>query len=161
MAQISNFTFDEIQIGQTTSFSRTIGEREIMLFAAASGDVNPLHLDPVYAATTPFGEPIAHGILSASLISAAVALQLPGPGAVYVSQSLRFLRPVKAGDQLTARLEVTAKRADKKFITLDCEIVNQHGKPVVTGQAEIMAPVEKVTIDLPELPAISTGSAPA
>ena len=161
MAQISNFTFDEIQIGQTTSFSRTIGEREIMLFAAASGDVNPLHLDPVYAATTPFGEPIAHGILSASLISAAVALQLPGPGAVYVSQSLRFLRPVKAGDQLTARLEVTAKREDKKFITLDCEIVNQHGKPVVTGQAEIMAPVEKVTIDLPELPAISTGSAPA
>lgn len=161
MAQISNFTFDEIQIGQTTSFSRTIGEREIMLFAAASGDVNPLHLDPVYAATTPFGEPIAHGILSASLISAAVALRLPGPGAVYVSQSLRFLRPVKAGDQLTARLEVTAKREDKKFITLDCEIVNQHGKPVVTGQAEIMAPVEKVTIDLPELPAISTGSAPA
>ena len=161
MAQISNFTFDEIQIGQTTSFSRTIGEREIMLFAAASGDVNPLHLDPVYAATTPFGEPIAHGILSASLISAAVALQLPGPGAVYVSQSLRFLRPVKAGDQLTARLEVTAKRADKKFITLDCAIVNQHGKPVVTGQAEIMAPVEKVTIDLPELPAISIGSAPA
>ncbi|MCW8871061.1 MAG: MaoC/PaaZ C-terminal domain-containing protein, partial [Xanthomonadales bacterium] len=155
MAQISNFTFDEIQIGQTTSFSRTIGEREIMLFAAASGDVNPLHLDPVYAATTPFGEPIAHGILSASLISAAVALQLPGPGAVYVSQSLRFLRPVKAGDQLTARLEVTAKREDKKFVTLDCEIVNQHGKPVVTGQAEIMAPVEKVTIDLPELPAIS------
>ena len=161
MAQISNFTFDEIQIGQTTSFSRTIGEREIMLFAAASGDVNPLHLDPVYAATTPFGEPIAHGILSASLISAAVALQLPGPGAVYVSQSLRFLRPVKAGDQLTARLEVTAKREDKKFITLDCEIVNQQGKPVVTGQAEIMAPVEKVTIDLPELPAISIGSAPA
>jgi acyl dehydratase len=161
MAQISNFTFDEITIGQSTTFSRTIGEREIMLFAAASGDVNPLHLDPVYAATTPFGEPIAHGILSASLISAAVALQLPGPGAVYVSQTLRFLRPVKAGDQLTARLEVTAKREDKKFITLDCEIVNQHGKPVVTGQAEIMAPVEKVTIDLPELPAISIGSAPA
>jgi 3-hydroxybutyryl-CoA dehydratase len=161
VAQISNFTFDEITIGQTTTFSRTIGEREIMLFAAASGDVNPLHLDPAYAATTPFGEPIAHGILSASLISAAVALQLPGPGAVYVSQSLRFLRPVKAGDQLTARLEVTAKREDKKFITLDCEIVNQHGKPVVTGQAEIMAPVEKVTIDLPELPAISIGSAPA
>jgi acyl dehydratase len=161
MAQISNFTFDEITIGQATTFSRTIGEREVMLFAAASGDVNPLHLDPVYAATTPFGEPIAHGILSASLISAAVALQLPGPGAVYVSQTLRFLRPVRIGDQLTARLEVTAKREDKKFITLDCEIVNQHGKPVVTGQAEIMAPVEKTTIDMPELPAIAIGSVPA
>lgn len=161
MAQISNFTFDEIRIGQTTTYSRTIGEREIQLFAAASGDVNPLHLDPAYAATTPFGEPIAHGILSASLISAAVALQLPGPGAVYVSQTLRFLRPVRVGDQLTARLEVTAKREDKKFVTLDCEIVNQHGRPVVTGQAEIMAPVEKITIDMPQLPAITIDSAPA
>jgi 3-hydroxybutyryl-CoA dehydratase len=158
MTQITNLTFDEIQIGQTTSFSRTISEREIALFAAASGDVNPLHLDAAYAATTPFGEPIAHGILSASLISAAVALQLPGPGVVYVGQTLRFLRPVKVGDRLTARLEVTAKREDKKFITLDCEIVNQHGKPVVTGQAEVMAPVEKITIDAPVLPAISVGT---
>mgnify|MGYP001814631734 CR=1 FL=1 len=158
MATITNFTYDEIRIGQSTTFSRTIDEREILLFAAASGDVNPLHLDPDYAAGTRFGEPIAHGILSASLISAAIALQLPGPGVVYVSQSLRFLRPVKAGDELTARLEVTAKRDDKKFVTLDCEIVNQHGKPVVTGQAEVMAPSEKTTIETPVLPAIRIGT---
>jgi acyl dehydratase len=157
MSQITNFTFDEIALGQTATFSRTIGEREIMLFAAASGDVNPLHLDAEYAAGTPFGEPIAHGILSASLISAAVALRLPGPGAVYVSQSLRFLRPVKAGDQLTATLTVTAKREDKKFVTLDCEIVNQHEKPVVVGEAVIMAPTEKQQVELPELPAITVG----
>jgi len=160
MAQITNLTFDEIRIGQTTTFSRTIGEREILLFAAASGDVNPLHLDAAYAAGTRFGEPIAHGILSASLISAAIALQLPGPGVVYVSQSLRFLRPVKAGDHLTARLEVTAKREDKKFVTLDCEIVNQDGKPVVTGQAEVMAPVEKTTVEVPVLPDITFGASP-
>ena len=158
MTTITNLTFDEIQIGQATTFSRTIGEREIKLFAAASGDINPLHLDADYAAGTRFGEPIAHGILSASLISAAIALQLPGPGVVYVSQSLRFLRPVKVGDQLTARLEVTAKQEDKKFVTLDCEIVNQHGKPVVTGQAEIMAPVEKITTEMPVLPDITIGS---
>ena len=143
MGQISNFTFDEITIGQTASYSRHIGEREIMLFAEA--------------ADTQFGEPIAHGILSASLISAAVALRLPGPGAVYVSQSLRFLRPVKAGDELTATLTVTAKREDKKFVTLDCEIVNQQGKPVVSGEAVVLAPSDKTTIEIPELPAIAIG----
>jgi len=158
MATISNYTYDEIHVGQSTTFSRTIGEREILLFAAASGDVNPLHLDPDYAARTQFGEPIAHGILSASLISAAIALQLPGPGVVYVGQTLRFLRPVKAGDHLTAKLEVTAKRDDKKFVTLDCEIVNQRGKAVVVGQAEVLAPSEKTTIEAPALPTISIGS---
>ena len=157
MATITNFTFDEIQIGQSAAYSRSITEREITLFAEASGDVNPLHLDAAYAATTPFGEPIAHGILSASLLSSAIALELPGPGVVYVGQSLRFLRPVKVGDELTARIEVTAKREDKKFVTLDCEIVNQHGKPVVTGEAVVMAPSEKLTIDTPTLPAITIG----
>jgi 3-hydroxybutyryl-CoA dehydratase len=155
MAQISNFTYDEIVIGQTASLTRTIGRREVLLFAAASGDVNPLHLDAAYAAGTAFGEPIAHGILSASLISAAVALVLPGPGAVYVSQTLRFLRPVKIGDELTTNLEVTAKRDDKRFVTLNCEIVNQHGKAVVSGEAVIMAPVEKQQVDVPLLPRIT------
>lgn len=157
MTKITNFTYDEIVIGQTATYSRTITQREITLFAAASGDVNPLHLDPAYAATTPFEEPIAHGILSASLISAAIALKLPGPGVVYVGQSLRFMRPVKAGDELTARIEVTAKRDDKKFVTLECEIVNQHGKPVVTGEALVLAPSEKLTIDTPALPEITVG----
>jgi 3-hydroxybutyryl-CoA dehydratase len=155
MAQISNFTYDEITIGQTAAYTRIIGRREVVLFAAASGDVNPLHLDAEYASGTPFGEPIAHGILSASLISAAVALLLPGPGAVYVSQSLRFLRPVKIGDELTATLEVTAKRDDKRFVTLNCEIVNQLGKPVVSGEAVIMAPSEKMTVDEPILPRVT------
>lgn len=155
MAQISNFTYDEISIGQKARYTRTITRREVVLFAAASGDVNPLHLDAEYASGTPFGEPIAHGILSASLISAAVALLLPGPGAVYVSQTLRFLRPVKIGDELTARLEVTAKRDDKRFVTLACDIVNQHGKGVVSGEAVIMAPAEKQRVEEPLLPRIT------
>lgn len=155
MAQISNVTYDEISVGRTARYTRRIGRREVILFAAASGDVNPLHLDADYASNTPFGEPIAHGILSASLISAAVALVLPGPGAVYVSQTLQFLRPVKIGDELTANLEVTAKRDDKRFITLACEIVNQLGKAVVSGEAVIMAPAEKQQVDEPLLPRIT------
>jgi len=155
MAMISNRTFDEITVGQSASLSRTIGEREVLLFAEASGDVNPIHLDPAYAAGTPFGEPIAHGILSASLISAVIALQLPGPGAIYVGQTLRFLRPVKLGDQLTATVKVLAKREDKKFVTLDCQVVNQHDKAVVVGEAEVLAPTEKVRIEAPVLPKIT------
>jgi acyl dehydratase len=156
MGQISNFTFDEITIGQTATYRRRIGEREIAFFAAASGDVNPLHLDAGYAAGTRFGERIAHGMLSAGLISAAVALVLPGPGSVYVSQSLRFLRPVHVDDELTANMTVTAKRDDKHFVTLDCEVVNQDGKAVVSGEAVIMAPTEKMTVETPALPAFST-----
>jgi acyl dehydratase len=154
MTTISNYTFDEISLGQSASLSRTIGKREILLFAEASGDVNPLHLDADYAAGTPFREPIAHGMLSAGLISAVIALRLPGPGAVYVGQTLRFLRPVKVGDQLTATVEVKAKREDKKFVTLDCQVVNQHGKAVVVGEAEILAPSEKISVEAPALPAI-------
>ena len=154
MAMISNYTFDEITIDQSASFSRTVGKREVLLFAEASGDVNPIHLDPGYAAGTPFGEPIAHGILSASLISAVIALQLPGPGTIYVGQTLRFLRPVKLGDQLTATVKVLAKREDKKFVTLDCQVVNQHDKPVVVGEAEVLAPTEKIRTEAPVLPEI-------
>jgi len=157
MPEVTNHTFDEIQIGQKATYRRVIGEREITLFAAACGDVNPLHLDADYAAGTLFGERIAHGMLSASLVSSAVALVLPGPGSVYVGQTLRFLRPVKVGDELTATLEVVAKREDKPFVTFDCAVVNQRGQTVVTGQAEIMAPTEKQTVQLPELPAISVG----
>ncbi|MDT8322242.1 MAG: MaoC/PaaZ C-terminal domain-containing protein, partial [Xanthomonadales bacterium] len=142
MGQISNFTYDETFIGQTASYSRHIGEREIMLFAAASGDRNPLHLSAEFAAGTVFGERIAHGMLCASLVSSAVARTLPGPGSIYVSQSLRFLRPVKIGDELTARLEVTGKRDDKRFVTLDCQIVNQQGHALLSagGQPIVLSP---------------------
>ena len=154
MSQISNYTFEEISIGQTASFSRLIGEQEILLFAAASGDVNPVHLDAEFAAGTMFKERIAHGMMSGAIISAAIALELPGPGSIYLGQSLRFRLPVKIGDELTAQLEVISKREDRKWITMDCLVINQHGKTVTSGTAEVMPPLEKLIIDRPPLPRI-------
>ena len=157
MTNLSNFTYDEITIGQQASYSKRISERDIQLFAAVSGDVNPVHLDPAFAATTQFEEPIAHGMLTGAVVSAAIALELPGPGTIYLGQTLRFRRPVKIGDEITVHLEVTEKRDDKQFVTLDCKVINQDGKSVATGTAEVMAPPEKMNIPRPELPAISVG----
>lgn len=154
MSQISNVTYDEITIGQTATYTRAVRERDIALFAAASGDVNPVHLDADYAAGTPFGERIAHGMLSGAFISAALAMTLPGPGTVYIGQTLRFRLPVKIGDTITVTLEVTEKRDRRQFVTLDCIATNQHGKVVTTGTAEVMAPTEKLALDMPEEPRI-------
>ena len=120
--QISNLTFDEIEIGDTTTYSRLITNQEVEAFAAISGDHNPLHLDPDYAATTSFGECIAHGMLTGALISAAIAMQLPGPGSVYLSQQIQFRAPVFLGDTLTVTLTVTDKHAKRPWITLKCEV---------------------------------------
>jgi len=157
MSQLSNHTFDEITIGQTASYSRVIGEQEILLFAAASGDVNPVHLDEAYAAETVFKGRIAHGMLTGAVISAALALELPGPGCIYLGQTLRFRLPVKIGDELTAHLEVTEKREDKKFITLDCSVTNQHGKVVASGTAQVIAPLDKIIIERPLEPSVQIG----
>jgi acyl dehydratase len=155
MNQLTNYTFDEITIGQRAEYTKRVEERDIQLFAAVSGDVNPLHLDAEYAATTDFGERIAHGMLTGAFISAALALEMPGPGTVYLGQSLRFRRPVRIGDEITVRLEVAEKREDKGFVTLNCEAVNQQGKSVVTGTAEVMAPREKLRLPRPPLPVVT------
>lgn len=152
MATVRNHTFDEISIGQTATATRAVSQRDIQLFAAASGDRNPLHLDPDYAAGTVFGECIAHGMFTGALISAALAMQLPGPGTVYLGQSLKFRLPVKAGDHLTVTLEVTAKEPRRRQVTLDCRVSNQAGKLVASGTAEVMAPALRETVTLPDLP---------
>lgn len=157
MTQLSNFTFDEIEIGQSARYSKVIEMRDIQLFAAASGDVNPVHLDADFAAATPFKGPIAHGMLTGALISAALALELPGPGTIYLGQSLRFRLPVKPGDTITVHLEVTDKRDKRKFVTLDCKAFNQDDKLVASGTAEVMAPSEKLAMDRPEIPTITIG----
>ena len=115
---------------------------------------NPVHLDADFAANTPFKERIAHGMLTGAFISAALAMELPGPGTIYLGQTLRFRLPVKIGDTITVNLEVTEKRDDKKFVTLDCKAVNQKGKTVASGSAEVMAPGEKVAIERPDLPRV-------
>jgi acyl dehydratase len=154
VSQLSNYTYDEITIGQKASYTKEIQEKDIQLFAAVSGDVNPVHLDAEFAAGTPFKERIAHGMLTGAIISAALALELPGPGTIYLGQTLRFRLPVKIGDTVTVQLEVTDKRDDKKFVTLDCKAVNQAGKTVASGIAEVMAPAEKMSIPRPSVPVV-------
>ena len=152
--QISNVTFDEIAIGDTTTYTRLITNQEVEAFAAISGDHNPLHLDPEYAATTAFGECIAHGMLTGALISAAIAMQLPGPGSVYLSQNIQFRAPVMLGDTLTVTLTVSDKHAKRPWVTLQCEVANQEGKAVAKGEAQVAAPTESETVTIVPPPAI-------
>ena len=158
MSDITNTPYSELTIGQTAEYSKLIEARDIQLFAAVSGDVNPVHLDAAFAATTPFGGCIAHGMLSGAIISAAIAMELPGPGTIYLGQSLRFSLPVKAGDTLTVKLEVTEKKDRRRVVTLDCNVYNQHAKLVVSGTAEVMAPADKLPVQRPTLPVVQIAS---
>ena len=158
MSQLSNYTFDEITIGQKASYTRTVTEDDVQLFAAVSGDVNPVHLDAHFAAQTQFGERIAHGMLTGAVISAALAMKLPGPGTIYRAQELRFRLPVKIGDTLTVELEVTGKQDRRNTVTLDCKAYNQDRKLVASGTAEVIPPGGKLSVTPPELPRITISS---
>ncbi|GBC81371.1 (R)-specific enoyl-CoA hydratase [bacterium HR10] len=129
-----------IHIGASASWSKTITMADIRAFAALTGDENPLHVDEAFAQTTRFGRPIAHGMLVASLISTVLSRRLPGPGTIYLSQSLDFVRPVYPGDTITALVEVIEIRDDKPVVTLITRCVNQHGEEVVRGRAVVLAP---------------------
>ncbi|MDE2170486.1 MAG: bifunctional enoyl-CoA hydratase/phosphate acetyltransferase [Sphingomonadales bacterium] len=155
---IENRTFDEIEVGTSASSTRTLTQEDILLFARVSGDVNPAHLDVDYAATDMFHRVIVHGMLGAGLISAVLGTQLPGPGAIYMGQTLRFTRPVGLGDTITTTLTVTEKREDHHIVLLDCRCVNQDGQEVITGQAEVKAPREKVIRPRMVLPDVQVAS---
>ena len=155
---LRNFTFDELQIGQRAEYQKTLTEREIILFAAASGDTNPIHMDEEHASGTPFGGRIAHGIWTASLISAAIANVMPGPGSIYVGQTLTFSRPVKIGDTITISLELLEKHDKRKRVSIGCTGTNQEGKQIISGVAEVQAPTEKLALETPKLPDIKIGS---
>ena len=154
MDMLENFTFDEMHIGQTGTFTRTVTEEGVRLFAAVSGDVNPLHLDEAWAANTRFKGRIAHGMFTGGLISAAIAMVLPGPGVVYVGQDLKFERPVRIGDTITVELTVTEKLPEKKFVKMDSIARNQLGKVVVSGVTTVLAPSEKIRIERPAEPRV-------
>ena len=126
------------KIGDEASLSKTITGDDIRRFADLLGDRNPIHVDEAYARTTPFGRPLAHGMLVASLVSTVLASELPGPGTVYLGQDLRFRAPVFAGDTVTARAVVTAVRDDKPIYTLETTCTNQDGEVVISGQAVVM-----------------------
>ncbi len=123
------------KVGDTASISRTITQEGIEKFAELTGDGNPVHLDEEFAKKTRFGRRIAHGMWGASLISAVLGTRLPGPGTVYLSQSMKFQAPVYAGDTITATVTVTKVREDKAILTLDTTCTNQDGKVILTGEA--------------------------
>jgi 3-hydroxybutyryl-CoA dehydratase len=128
-----------IKVGDKASFSKTVTEEDVQAFARVTGDEQPLHLDDAYAAKTRFKGRIAHGMLSAGYISAALGTKLaPGRTVVYLSQQLRFQRPVRIGDTVTANLEVTAVQPERRFVTVKTDCVNQAGEEVVTGEALVL-----------------------
>lgn len=133
------YAFEALELGMSAEASRTVGEADVTAFAEVSGDRNPVHLDEAYAQTTPFKTRIAHGMLPAAYISALIASELPGAGAVYLGQSLSFRRPVKLGDTVTTRVEVVGLDADKARATLKTSCLVD-GKPVIEGEALVMVP---------------------
>lgn len=141
---IENRTFDELTVGETASLSHTVSQRDIDMFATATGDLNPAHVDPAFAATDMFHGVIVHGMWGAGLISAVLGTKLPGPGTIYLGQDLRFRHPVRIGDTITATLRVSAKHPEKGDVTLDCVCTNQNSEAVITGSAEARAPTVKV-----------------
>ena len=132
-----------LQVGETASLSKTITDDDIRRFADLTGDQNPVHLDESYARQTRFGRRIAHGMLSASLISALLANELPGRGTVYLSQTLQFVAPVYPGDTVTARVTVTKIREDKPIVTLETVCLNQDGAPLIKGEAVVLLASEQ------------------
>lgn len=128
-----------IAVGHAASFTKTITPDDIRKFADVSGDDQPLHLDPSFAARTRFKEPIAHGILSASVISAAIGTKFaPGKVVIYLSQNLRFRAPVKPGDTITATVTATAVDVERSRVTLDTKVTGADGSEIVTGDAMVM-----------------------
>lgn len=131
--------FEDLAIGQKASFGKTITEADIVLFAAVTGDTNPMHLNAEYAKTSIFKERIAHGMLAAGLITKVLGTQLPGPGTIYMSQTLKFRAPVRIGETVTATVEVLALHPEKHRATLRT-VCTVAGEPVLEGEAFVSVP---------------------
>jgi phosphotransacetylase/acyl dehydratase len=145
MTLIENRTFDEIKIGESASLSRTLTRQDIELFAIMSGDVNPAHVDEEFAHSDTFHKIIGHGMWGATLISTVLGTELPGPGSVYLDQTLKFRHPVAPGDTVVVTVTVREKDAANHRVVLDCQVANQAGKVVIDGTASLIAPTEKVS----------------
>lgn len=133
------YSITEMTLGQSASTAKTVTEADILLFSAVSTDINPAHINEEYAKETMFGGRIAHGMLSAGLISAVLANQLPGPGTIYVGQTLKFKAPVKAGDTVTATVTVKELNVERNRVILDT-VCTVNGKTVIEGEATMMPP---------------------
>ena len=132
--------FEVIKVGDSASFSKTVSESDIYLYAGLTGDLNGAHVNSQYAAGSIFGERVAHGMLPAGLISAVLGTKLPGEGTIYMSQTLKFVAPVKIGDTITATAEVLEKIEAKRRLRMSTVCINQHGKKVIEGEALVLCP---------------------
>ena len=128
----------EYRIGQIATISKTVSDKDVKQFAKLVGDKNPIHIDDEFAKKTQFGKRIVHGMFGASLISAVLGMKLPGPGVIYLSQSLQFTAPVFIGDKITAQVIVVKIREDKPIITMETNCINQNDEIVIKGEAILM-----------------------
>ncbi len=130
--------FTELAVGQFAEHTKTVTETDVVMYAGITGDFNPMHVNQAYAEQTRFGGRLAHGMLTAGLISAVLGTRLPGEGSIYMSQSLRFMRPVRIGDTITARIEVIELLPDKQRVRLATSCRNQNQEKVLDGEALVM-----------------------
>lgn len=135
-------TIQEIQVGDTAEFAKTISENDIYQYAGITGDFNPAHINEVFASKTFFKTRIAHGMLSAGFISNVLGNQLPGPGAIYIKQELNFTAPVRIGDTITAVVTVTDVNTNKNRVTIKTQCINQDDTVVIDGEA-MLSPAKK------------------
>jgi 3-oxoacyl-[acyl-carrier protein] reductase len=151
--------FDAIKVGDSRSLKRTITEADVRRFVEMTGDDNPLHVDRAYAEATSFKDIVVHGMLGASFISTIIGTQLPGPGALWIAQSLEFLLPVRLGDSLTVTATVTAKHERDRLLELETTIVNQTGQVVLTGAGKVKVLETRATaVEAPWSPAAAAAS---
>ncbi|HAT4417043.1 TPA: bifunctional enoyl-CoA hydratase/phosphate acetyltransferase [Legionella pneumophila] len=151
---LENVTFNELEVGRQASLSKTLTQDDINLFAAMSGDVNPAHVDSVFAKSTIFHGIVGHGMWSGSLISALLGTVLPGPGTIYLEQDIQFKKPVRLGDTITITLMVKDKHTNKPIVIFGCKGINQRGETVIEGLATVLAPTEKMRVARAHLPPI-------
>jgi phosphate acetyltransferase/phosphate butyryltransferase len=158
--QIVNRTFDELQVGETAGLAHVLTHKDVELFAVMSGDVNPMHMDDAFARSDIFHHVVAHGMWGGALISTVLGTLLPGPGTIYLGQSLEFHHPIFIGDKVVVTVRVAEKIPDGHRVRLDCEITNESGVVVVDGRATVIAPTEKVSrprITLPTVELLERG----
>ena len=140
MENIKGYTIDEVEVGQSASFTKTVTEADAYNYAGVSGDFNPAHINEEYAKNTFFKTRIAHGMISAGFISAVLGTKLPGPGTIYLGQDLKFLKPVRFGDTITATCTVEEIIKEKNRLALRTVCTNQDGEVVIDGKALVLAP---------------------
>lgn len=139
MDELRGYCLEDLEVGMSAVYTKTVTDADLVLFAGVSGDINPMHVDQEYAKTTMFEGRIAHGMLTASFISAVLGTKLPGPGCIYLNQTLKFKAPVRPGDTVKAKVTIKAIDPERARVTVDT-VCTVAGKPVIEGEAVLMVP---------------------